>query len=387
MVNDSKDKNNPRWQSKNNDLPKEEDLQTLRKEIDQIDKQILELLKRRAKVAKKIGEIKRSKGLKIYIPEREKEILEKLLKENNKEFPEEALKTIFLEIFSACRSLQEPLKVGYLGPEASFTHQAALEQFGSSTSFIPLPTIGDIFEEVERENIDYGVVPVENTIEGVVNYTLDMFLEKPNIKIVGEIVIPVAQHLMSRSGDLSKIKKVYSHPHALAQVRNWLDKYLPHAERIEVESTAKAAQLAKEDEQAAAVASKVAARVYNLQILKKNIQDRTNNYTRFLVIGKDKTSSPAEQTPPKGGVRYKTSVLFAVEDEAGALYRALEPFYRHKVNLTKIESRPSKEKSWDYVFFIDLDGHVLEENVKKALQELKERTKMVRILGTYPKEV
>jgi len=346
-----------------------------RERINQIDETILELLIERAQLAKKIGEIKKERGLQIHVPEREREILERLLEKNRGRFPEQALVRIFREIISACLSLEKPLRIGYLGPKATFTHQAALEHFGISAKYIPLGTIKDVFEEVERENIDYGVVPVENTIEGVVNYTLDMFLTMPSVKIVGEIIIPVAQHLLSLAEDLGEIKRVYSHPHALAQARHWLDKYLPHAQRIEVESTAKAAEMALEDEQAAAIASEAAARVYNLNILARNIQENLNNYTRFLIIGKKELKRTGKD---------KTSLLFAVKDEAGALYKALEPFYKHNVNLTKIESRPSKEKSWDYVFFVDLEGHKDDEKVKSAIEELKKRAKMVRILGSYP---
>jgi chorismate mutase/prephenate dehydratase len=352
-----------------------EKLKELRERIDQIDESILELLIERANLAKEIGEIKTKEGLEIHVPERERKILERILEKNKGRFPEQALIRIYREIISACLSLEKPLKVGYLGPKATFTHQAALEHFGISAKYIPLPTIKDVFEEVERGNIDYGVVPVENTIEGVVNYTLDMFLEMPGVKIVGEIIIPVSQHLLSLAGDIAEIKKVYSHPHALAQARNWLNKHLPWAQRIEVESTAKAAELALEDETAAAIASEAAAMVYNLNILARNIQENLNNFTRFLVIGKKNLKMTGKD---------KTSLLFAVKDEAGALYKALEPFYKYGVNLTKIESRPSKEKSWDYVFFVDLEGHLEEEKVKRALNELKERTKMVRVLGSYP---
>ncbi len=350
-------------------------LKPYRERIDQIDETILNLLAERAELAKKIGDIKKEAGLEIHVPEREREIIERLLEKNKGRFPESALIRIFREIISACLSLEKPLKVGYLGPKATFTHQAALELFGISAKYVPLPTIKDVFEEVERGNIDYGVVPVENTIEGVVNYTLDMFLKTPGVNIVGEIIIPVSLHLLSLADKPEEVKKIYSHPHALAQARAWLDKHLPHAQRIEVESTAKAAELALEDEAAAAVASRAAATVYNLNILASNIQENLNNYTRFLVIGKKKLRRTG---------RDKTSVLFAVKDEAGALYKALEPFYKHGVNLTKIESRPSKEKSWDYVFFVDIEGHADEEKVKKALEELKERTKLVRLLGSYP---
>ncbi len=359
-----------------NNPPAAEILRPYRERIDQIDETILKLLAERAELAKKIGEIKKERGLEIHVPEREREILERLLEKNEGRFPERALIRIFREIISACLSLERPLKVGYLGPKATFTHQAALEHFGISAKYIALPTIRDVFEEVERGNIDYGVVPVENTIEGVVNYTLDMFLQTPGVNIVGEIILPVALHLLSTADELSQIRKIYSHPHALAQARAWLDKHLPSAQRIEVESTAKAAEMALEEENAAAIASEAAATVYNLNILASNVQENLNNYTRFLVIGKKKLRKTGFD---------KTSLLFAVKDETGALYKALEPFYRHGVNLTKIESRPSKEKSWDYVFFADVEGHAEDEPVKKAIEELKKRTKMVRILGSYPK--
>jgi len=350
-------------------------LEPYRRRIDEIDETILELLIERAQLAKKIGELKKEHGLEIHVPEREREILERLLGKNRGRFPENALVRIFREIISACLSLEQPLRVGYLGPKATFTHQAALELFGISAKYVPLPTIKDVFEEVERGNVDYGVVPVENTIEGVVNYTLDMFLKMPSVNIVGEIILPVSLHLLSLADRLEEVKKIYSHPHALAQARSWLDKHLPHAQRIEVESTAKAAEMALEDEQAAAIASRAAATVYNLNVLATNVQENLNNYTRFLVIGKKKLRRTG---------RDKTSLLFAVKDEAGALYKALEPFYKHGVNLTKIESRPSREKSWDYVFFVDVEGHADDDRVKKALEELKERTKLVRVLGSYP---
>ena len=357
-------------------MPKgENELEKFRKRIDEIDETILELLIERANLAKKIGEIKKHEGLTFHVPEREREILERLLEKNKERFPEPALVRIFREIISACLSLEQPPKVGYLGPKATFTHQAALHHFGISAKYVSLPTIRDVFEEVGRENVDYGVIPVENTIEGVVNRTLDMFLIIDNVKIVGEIVIPISLNLLSLASELSQIKRVYSHPHALAQTRQWLDKHLPHAQRIEVESTAKAAEMALEDESAAAVASEAAAMVYNLNILAKNIQENLNNYTRFLIIGK--------MEPQKTG-KDKTSILFAVKDEVGALYKALESFYKNKVNLTKIESRPTKEKSWDYVFFVDLEGHKEDPHVKRAIEELKERAKMVRILGSYP---
>ncbi|MEJ7554955.1 MAG: prephenate dehydratase [Aquificaceae bacterium] len=356
-----------------------EDLKELRREIDAIDEEILKLLNQRAKLAKRAGEIKKSMGLEVHVPEREREIINRIIRLNKElygeEFPTEAVVHIYREIISACLSLEKELKIAYLGPKATFTHQAALEYFGFSAHYVPVSTIGDVFREVETGRVDYGVVPVENTTEGVVNYTLDMFLES-DLKIVGEVVIPIKLNLLSTASGLENIKTVYSHRHALAQCKEWLRKNLPQASLIETESTAKACELVMELEDAGAIASEVAAYTYHLNILAENIQDNPNNYTRFLVIGK-------RWMKPTG--KDKTSIIFAVKDEAGALYKALESFYRYGVNLTKIVSRPSKKKVWDYVFFVDLEGHAEEENVKKALELLQERSQMVKVLGSYPK--
>lgn len=356
-----------------------EDLKELRKEIDAIDEEILKLLNQRAKLAKRAGEIKKSMGLEVHVPEREREIINRIIRLNKElygeEFPTEAVVHIYREIISACLSLEKELKIAYLGPKATFTHQAALEYFGFSAHYVPVSTIEDVFREVETGRVDYGVVPVENTTEGVVNYTLDMFLES-DLKIVGEVVIPIKLNLLSTASGLENIKTVYSHRHALAQCKEWLRKNLPQASLIETESTAKACELVMELEDAGAIASEVAAYTYHLNILAENIQDNPNNYTRFLVIGK-------RWMKPTG--KDKTSIIFAVKDEAGALYKALESFYRYGVNLTKIVSRPSKKKVWDYVFFVDLEGHAEEENVKKALELLQERSQMVKVLGSYPK--
>lgn len=356
-----------------------EELKKLRERIDRIDEEILKLLNERAKLAKRIGEIKTKKNLPIHVPEREREIFEKILRLNKEVygevFPREALIHIYREIISACLSLEKKLKIAYLGPKATFTHQAALEFFGFSAQFIPCSTIKDVFLEVENKRVDYGVVPVENTIEGVVNYTLDMFLSS-DVKIAGEIVIPVALHLLSTSDKLEDIKRVYSHKMALAQCRDWLEKNLPFVQIIEVDSTAKACEIALEDEKAGAIASEVAAYTYHLNILARNIQDSADNYTRFLVIAK-------KDLKPTGND--KTSLLFGVKDEPGALYKALEVFYKHGINLTKIESRPSRKRAWDYVFFIDLEGHKEDKKIKEALEELKGKTQFLKVLGSYPK--
>ncbi len=358
-----------------------ESIDDLRKQIDKIDEEILRLLNERAGLARKIGDIKKREGKEIHVPERERKIFERISKLNKEvygeNFPTEALFHIYREIISACLSLEKPLKVVYLGPKATFTHQAALEYFGISAQYIPSATIRDVFIEVENGRADYGIVPVENTIEGIVNYTLDMFLES-DLLICGEIVIPINLHLLSTEESIDKIKKVYSHRHAIGQSRSWLEKNLSNVQIVEVESTAKACEIALEESGVGAIASEVASYTYHLNILAKNIQDSGSNYTRFLIISK-------RDVGPTGND--KTSLLFAVRDEVGALYKALESFYRYGVNLTKIESRPSGKKVWDYVFFVDLEGHKEEEHVKKALEELKKRTQMIKILGSYPKAV
>ena len=356
-----------------------EDLKKLREEIDRIDRSILELLNRRAKLAREIGDIKKKRNLEIHVPERERQIFEKLLRLNREEFgelfPPEALVHIYREIISACLSLEKPLKIAYLGPKATFTHQASLEFFGFSAQYLSCTTIRDVFAEVESGRADYGVVPVENTIEGVVNYTLDMFLES-DLKISGEVVIPINLHLLSVVEELGQIKRVYSHKMAIGQCRKWIEKNLPRAQLIEVDSTAKACEIALEEENAGAVASEVASYTYHLNILARNIQENGENFTRFLVISK-------REVKPTGSD--KTSLIFAVKDEPGALYRALEVFYEAGVNLTKIESRPSRKRAWDYVFFIDLEGHKEDPRVSEVLDKLKDKTQMVKILGSYPK--
>ncbi len=358
-----------------------ESIEDLRREIDSIDEKILELLNRRAKLAKKIGEIKKKEGKEIHVPERERKIFERLSKINKErfgeEFPTEAIFHIYREIISACLSLEKPLKVVYLGPKATFTHQAALEYFGFSAQYISCSTIRDVFIEVESGRADYGIVPVENTIEGIVNHTLDMFLES-DLLISGEVILPINLHLLSAEESLEKIRKIYSHRHAIGQSRGWIEKNLPDVQVVEVDSTAKACEIALEESGVGAIASEVASYTYHLNILAKNIQDGGSNFTRFLIISK-------RDVKPTGND--KTSLLFAVRDEVGALYKALESFYKYGVNLTKIESRPSKRQVWDYVFFVDLEGHKENEPVKKALEELKSRTQMIKILGSYPKAI
>ncbi len=350
-------------------------LSELREEIDRIDKELLLLLNRRAKLAQEVGEIKKKKGLPFYVPGREAKILSKLEELNQGPLPAESIRAIFREIISACRALEEPTKVAYLGPPATFTHLAALKHFGSSSDLHPMDSIDEVFDEVEKGRVDYGVVPIENSIEGIVNYTIDMFLDT-DLKISGEIFVSVNLHLMSRESDLSKIKKIYSHRHAIAQARKWISENLPKVDIEEVSSTSKAAELASREPGTAAVASEAAAYLYDLNILAKNIQELSRNFTRFLVIGKTDSEFPSG--------RDKTSVMFSTKHVAGSLFKALQPFAVYDVNLSKIESRPTKKKPWEYVFFVDIEGHRREGRVTKALEELKETCSFFKILGSYP---
>ncbi|WP_457635119.1 prephenate dehydratase [Persephonella sp.] len=353
-------------------------LEKLRQEIDKVDEEILRLLNERAKLAREVGEVKKRYNLPIYVPSREQKIFERLENLNKKlgeVFPTDFIKPVFREIISACRSTEENLKIAYLGPRATFTHQAAIEHFGQAVEHIPVQTIKDVFEEILKEKADYGVVPVENTIEGIVNYTLDLLVDYP-LKITGEVILEISLHLMGINPNKNEIVRIYSHRHALAECREWLTKNMPDAQLIEVESTAKAAEMAKDDYESAAVASEAAADIYGLHILERKIDRHTHNYTRFLVIGKT--------IPPPSG-NDKTTFVFSLKNEVGALYKTLEPLYKHGINMTKIESRPSKKEAWDYIFFTDIEGHISEKKVEDALDQLKEKSPFFKILGSYPK--
>jgi len=350
------------------------DIEKLRKNIDRIDDEILTLLNRRAGNVLQIGHVKRHEKVNFYRPDREREILERITDQNKGPFPNDALKAIYREIISASLSLEEPLKVTCLGPLATFTHLAALRHFGSSASFVPVDSIKKVFENVETGKAEYGVVPIENSNEGVVSYTLDMFMDS-DLKVVAEVILEVSHNLLSKGTDKSKIRKVYSHPQALAQCRGWLESNMPGVITKESTSTARAAELAAKDAASAAIASELAARMYDLDIVEKNIEDSRNNITRFLVISRE--------FPPRTG-QDKTSVMFSIKDKPGSLYEILLPFKKAGINLTKIESRPSKRKAWEYIFFVDMEGHIADRKVKKAIESLKEGCLYLKILGSYP---
>jgi chorismate mutase/prephenate dehydratase len=353
---------------------KKKDVDQYRQQIDQIDEQILKLLNERAKLAIAIGKLKKDSHKEIHVPNREREIFSRLEKMNPGPFPTEAIRYVFREIISASLALEEPLKVAYLGPRATFTHMACMQQFGLSAMYIPVNSIKEVFNEVERDRADYGVVPIENSTEGVVNHTLDMFVDS-SLKITGEILQEVTHHLLSRTGRQEDIQKIYSHPHAIAQCKTWLENNLPGLPVLETYSTAKAAEMCVEDPTVGAIASEVAAKLYGLQVVKRRIEDNINNFTRFLVI--------AKKSPPGTG-KDKTSVMFSIKDRVGALYDILRPFSNHAINLTKIESRPSKKKAWEYIFYMDLEGHQDDVKVKTALEELKSRCLFLKVLGSYP---
>ncbi|MFN3504940.1 MAG: prephenate dehydratase [Caldimicrobium sp.] len=353
----------------------EKKLTELRKKIDQIDEEIVSLLKERLKIAQEIGSIKEKKGVQAFDLEREKQIIKRILDLNQGIFPEETLKVIYSEIIKACRASQERLKVAFLGPEATFSHIAAQHYFGTSAHFIPVETILDVFEEVSSERVHFGVVPIENSIEGVVATTLDAIYEY-GLKVCGEIYEQISHHLMNLTGKLEDIKKILSHPQAIAQCKKWLRKKLPSVPVEAVSSTALAAKWAAVDENVAAIASLMAAKLYHLQIVAKNIEDIKGNSTRFWIIGKTEVA-------PTGND--KTSLIFSVTDRPGALYDVLKCFAERKINLTKIESRPSKNEPWKYIFFLDCEGHIKDPLVSATIEDIQKYCLQVVWLGSYPK--
>ncbi len=354
----------------------DKDLQHYRREIDRIDDEILCLLNERSKNVIEIGRLKKQsdRDENLHTPAREAEIIERLTRRNPGPFPNEAIRPVYREIMSASLSLEGPQKVAYLGPRATFTHMACMQKFGSSAQYMPVTGIKDVFSEVERGRANFGVVPIENTTEGVVNHTLDMFIDS-NLLIYGEILQEVSHHLLSKTGSIEDIKKIYSHPHAIAQCRNWLETNLPHVPVSEVASTARAAELCVDEPAAAAIASELAGQLYGLKVVRARIEDNMNNFTRFLILS---------QKPPERTGKDKTSLMLSVKDRVGALYDLLRPFASHGINMTKIESRPSRRKAWEYIFFVDIEGHVEEDRVKKALEEVKGRCLFMKILGSYP---
>jgi len=351
-------------------------LKQLRKKIDQIDENILSLLNQRALEVIKVSKVKKKNKINTYIPDREATMLARLKTINKGPFSSQDVKDVFREILSICRAQRATMKIAYLGPEATFTHIAAIKKFGKSLEYIECSSIGDVFTEVERGRADYGVVPIENSTEGAVNHTLDMFINS-DLKICSEMYLPIKHNLLSKHSKMSAIKKIYSHEQVFAQCRKWLEKNLPNAKLTPCASTTGAAMLAASGKGKAAIASKVAAEEYKLNLVASSIEDSAHNITRFLIIGNQEVKPTAHD---------KTSVVFSMRDKSGALHDVLAPFMKSNINLTKIESRPSKSEAWKYYFFVDMEGHKSNSSVKNALKALGKECFLVKVLGSYPKE-
>ncbi|HHI93943.1 MAG TPA: prephenate dehydratase [Gammaproteobacteria bacterium] len=354
-------------------------LDTIRQKIDVLDKKLQDLISERARLAQEVAQVKQAQGdnAVYYRPEREAAVLREVLARNEGPLSGEDMARLFREIMSACLALEQPLKIAFLGPEGTFTQAAALKHFGHSVHTVPMTAIDEVFREVESGAVNYGVVPVENSTEGVINHTLDMFMQSSLI-ICGEVELRVHHHLLGKNQDRSKLQRIYSHQQSLAQCREWLDVHLSGVERVSVSSNAKAAQRAASEKQTAAIASDIAADIYGLEILEANIEDNPDNTTRFLIIGRQMVSPSGDD---------KTSLLVSTPNKPGALHQLLKPFADNAISMSRIESRPSRLANWEYVFFIDISGHVDDEKVKRCLDTLCEKTAMLKVLGSYPRAV
>jgi len=359
-------------------------LEQIRERIDRVDAELHALINERARLAQQVGISKHAAGQTVdfYRPEREAQVLRRALERNRKErgpLRDEEILRLFREIMSACLAQQNPLKVGFLGPEGTFTQQAVLKQFGHSVRALPLNSVEEVFHEVESGAADFGVVPIENSTEGTVNNTLDMFLTSP-LRICSEVELRIHQNLMGAMTSLGEIKRVCGHAQSLAQCRGWLQENLPGVERVPVGSNAEGARRARDEEGTAAIAGAAAAEVYGLNLLVPQIEDRPDNTTRFLVVGRKSAAPSADD---------KTTLMISAShtDAPGALFRLLEPFAKAGISLTRIESRPSRRRKWDYVFFVDLDGHAEQEPLASALADLKSRATLCKVVGSYPKAI
>jgi len=362
--------------------PDNPDLAEIRKRINAIDERIQGLINDRAKIAQLVGVAKGDLGsaVEYYRPEREAEVLRNVVDRNEGPMRDEEMLRLFREIMSACLAQQEPLKIGFLGPEGTFTQTAVYKHFGHSVRALPYHTIDEVFREVESGAADFGVVPIENSTEGSVNHTLDLFLTSP-LKIAGEIELKIEQHLMSAFKGVENIERICAHEQSLAQCRGWIREHLPHVEMIGMSSNAAGARRARDEDGTAAIGPEVAADVYDLEIMVNNIEDRPDNATRFLVVGRNLLAASGDD---------KTTLLMSTSDTAGGagvLHQLLQPLAKHGVSMTRIESRPSRRKKWDYVFFIDIEGHAEEGPVAEALAQLEKDASLFRVLGAYPKAI
>lgn len=350
-------------------------LDEIRVHIDALDSQLLDLLSQRADLVHEVGVVKKRDGLQIYAPEREDALLKKLVAMNQGRLPERSIRAIYREIMSAALALEDDMKIAYLGPEGTWTHQAAIKKFGHSVAYLPQPSFAEVFDQVARRKASYGVVPIENSTEGAVSHTLDLFVDSP-LRICAQILLRIENSLLS-SIPREQIKTLYSHPQVFGQCKNWILRHFPNADLVEVSSTTRAAQIASEraSEGAAALGGALAAQLNGLEVIESSIQDRATNTTRFLVVS-EKTC------PPTGNDR--TSILFAVRDQPGSLVDALRAFNSFEINMSKIESRPSKQKDWEYIFYVDLAGHCDDPKLSDALRELEKHCSLVKILGSYP---
>ena len=356
-------------------------LEKLRARIDAIDGKLLELFNQRARCAVDVAEVKRAlsdggdEGLNFFRPDREAQVIKRLKSLNRGPLSDDEVGRLIREVMSACLALEQPLKIAYLGPEGTFTQSAALKHFGHSVSTIPMSSIPDVFSSVESGHADYGLVPVENSTEGVISHTLDMFIDS-NLKVCGEVEIPIHHHLANKTQDMSNVRHIYSHQQSFAQCRRWLNQNCPGIERIPVSSNAEAARLASEEDDAAAICGLPAVEIFELEICYENIEDLSDNTTRFVIIGDQDVDASGND---------KTSLLISTKNVPGALLGLLQPLADHGISMNKIESRPAQGRKWAYVFFIDIDGHQQDEAVIQALAELKQQASLFKILGSYPK--
>ncbi len=352
------------------------DLKALRERIDALDDQVLQLLSERARCAEQVAHAKLAEDphAVFYRPEREAQILRRMQAQNPGPLRNEQVSRLYREIISACLALEESMKIAYLGPAGTFTQEATFKHFGNGIATLPVDSIGQVFREVEAGRVRYGVVPIENSTEGMITHTLDMFMQS-SLNICGEIMLRINQTLMCKHADWQNVAKIYSHQQSLAQCRYWLDKNLPHAERIAVSSNAEAARLCALDPESVSIGSQQAASIYGLEVVQHNIEDQPNNTTRFLVIGDQKVSASGKD---------KTSILVSAPNRPGSLYHLLQPLAENGVDMSRIESRPSRNMNWDYVFFVDVQGHETDAGLQKALQVLRDEVDLLKVLGSYP---
>ncbi len=370
-----------------------DDLKSIRDQIDDIDQQIQNLLNQRALCAKKVADTKleaaeEGDAVIFYRPEREASVLHHVMQRNQGPISDEEMARLFREIMSTCLALEQPMKIAFLGPQGTFTQAAALKHFGHAVETIPYSSIRQVFHEVDSGNCHYGVVPVENSTEGVITHTLDMFIES-SLNICGEVSLRIHQYLMSAEQSLSEIKKVYSHQQSLAQCRDWLDTHLPNAERIAVNSNAEAARMASVESHTAAIASDAAAPIYQLNLLAHKIEDEPDNTTRFIILSHQNVGTSRSKNELNSAQSHydKTSIMVSSENESGALHNLLKPIAENSLSMTRIESRPAKTGLWQYIFFIDIEGHVDDPIVAKVLADIKQQSSLLKIIGSYPKAV